>query len=253
MSKRDSVNNSDSPVDEELTESLSAPADEGISLEQLGHAYANLVDVGDDPYDPTPSDESDSEAPAQIDIASEEDDPDACCPVSPASIVEALLFVGHPENEPISSRNIASLMRGVRSNEVEMLVQELNELYAESGCPYHIETLAAGYRMSLTDSFASVRENFYGRVREAKLNQAAIEALATVAYNQPLSRADLKERCDPVQCRAVTQLVRRGLVSAEKEGEKASSTVYRTTNRFLQMFGLTSLKDLPQPHDLDQS
>ena len=241
-------------VDADLTESLSAPADEGISLEQLGEAYANLVGAGDDPYESAGKDEAAQDVPVESQsVAASEDDPDACCPVSPASIVESILFVGHPVNDPISSRNIASLMRGVRSNEVDLLVQELNELYAESGCPYHIETLAAGYRLTLLDEYAAVRENFYGRVREAKLNQAAIEALATVAYNQPLSRADLKERCDAAQRRALTQLVRRGLVSAEKEGEKASSMVYRTTPRFLQMFGLNSLQDLPQPHDLDQS
>lgn len=254
MSNRRNTNN-DTPLEAELSESLSAPTDEGISLEQLGDSYANLIGDGDVPYEAVAELEAEEPSqPFQVQPAeTEENDRDACCPVSPTSILEAILFVGHPENESISSRHIASLMRGVRSNEVELLVRELNDRYDESECPYRIETSAGGYRLVLLDKYAALRENFYGRVREAKLNQAAIEALATVAYHQPISRAELQEKCDPVQRRAVSQLVRRGLVAVEKEGTKSSSMVYRTTNRFLQMFGLTSLGDLPQPHDLDQN
>ena len=54
-------------------------------------------------------------------------DDDAEIPVSPESIIEAILFVGHPGNEPVSSRSIASLMRGVRAAEVESMIQQLNE------------------------------------------------------------------------------------------------------------------------------
>jgi segregation and condensation protein B len=253
MSQRRSTND-EQPVEPELSETLSAPTDEGISLEQLGESYANLAGDGELPYEPTElTDESLSKPFPPAASEPQDDDRDACCPVSPTSIVEAILFVGHPENEPISSRHIASLMRGVRSAEVDLLIQELNECYHEQACPYQIETSASGYRLVLLEKFAVLRENFYGRIREAKLNQAAIEALATVAYNQPIDRAALKQKCDPVQRRAVTQLIRRGLVSVEKQGAQSSSMVYRTTSRFLQMFGLASLNDLPQPHDLEQN
>ncbi len=244
----------------ELGDTLAAPKDEGISLEQLEGSYASLIGDGEEPYEHE-TDQAGSEesiaTPVSLELdvidTSSADDPDVCCPISPTSIVEAILFVGHPENRPISGRHIASLMRGVRSSEIELLVEELNSTYEASGCPYRIERTAGGFQLRLLERFAVLSEGFYGRIREAKLNQAAIEALATVAYGQPITREELKEACDEPQRRAVPQLIRRGLLLAEKQEGRAGAMVYRTTDRFLEMFGLGTLDDLPQPHDLDRN
>jgi segregation and condensation protein B len=237
----------------DLEDALAEPSDEGLSLEQPD-GLDDLAGSGDLPYE---EDEETIPFDRRIDGPSDEpapeNDADACCPISPTSIVEAILFVGDPENRPISARHIASLMRGVRSAEVDLVVGELNETYAEQDCPYRIETSAAGYRLVLLEQHAALRENFYGRVREAKLSQAAIEALATIAYNQPINRDEVKEKCTDIQRRAIAQLVRRGLVAAEKQPAKEGGMVYRTTDRFLTTFGLANLDDLPQPHDLEQN
>ena len=91
---------------------VDVPDDDTLSLEELSHAYARLMQQGEDPYEPPGDDEP---PPAVAD-----DDPAATAyHVTPRAIVEAILFVGHPENEPISARQIADLMRGVGESEVD--------------------------------------------------------------------------------------------------------------------------------------
>ena len=226
-------------------ERLATPQDRGVALSELSDSYSRVLTGGDVPYDDKNRELADREITQAKTSA-------GSSPVSPASIVEAILFVGHPDNQPISARHMASLMRGVRSSEVELLVQELNELYAETDCPYRIESSGTGYRMKLAEKYDPLRENFYGRIRKAKLSQAAIEVLAIIAYHQPLTKAALKQKCDAVQRRAVSQLVRRGLVTLRPGQQGRASATYETSQRFLEMFGLASLLDLPQPHDIDQ-
>jgi segregation and condensation protein B len=173
---------------------------------------------------------------------------DACCPLSPRSIVEAILFVGHPENQPLSSRLIAALMRGVHPAEVDELIEELNASYAADGAPYEIVFQERGYLMQLRPEFDRLRNKFQARIREARLSQAAIEVLALVAYNQPVSR----QRVDQLRGKAsgpiLAQLVRRDLLSVQRDASASRAVCYRTTDRFLDVFGLNDLADLPQPH-----
>ncbi len=95
------------------------------------------------------------------------------CPVTPLSILEAVLFVGRPDNGSIDAETVAGMMRGVRSAEIEQLVAELNEIYAADGHVMRIVASGEGYRMQLAEEFGSTADRFYGRVREIKLTQAA--------------------------------------------------------------------------------
>lgn len=227
------------------------PDDQGLSLEELERAYRDLLDRGDDPYQVEPAPETVGDGlPSAGEIATVDEGgsevEEAVCDVSPCSILEAMLFVGHPENEPLTSEKIASFMRGVRPREIDELVVELNEAYQRERCPYRIESVGAGYRMVLRDEFASLRDKFYGRVKAARLSQAAIDVLAIVAYKQPMTREEVDELRGRPSGSILTQLVRRGLLRMERPHEKPRRPHYRTTDRFLALFGLESIEDLPQ-------
>jgi segregation and condensation protein B len=174
------------------------------------------------------------------------------CPVTPRSILEAMFFVGDRENRPLSAAQAAELMRGVEPSEIPALVQELNGRYAAAGCPYQIVHDGAGYRMSLRKAFYALRDRFLGRVREARLSQAAIDVLAIVAYQQPLGADEVNTMRGKPSTHILAQLVHRGLLRIEREPSKRRSTKYSTTNRFLRLFGLQSLADLPQSEDLQR-
>ncbi|QDU95344.1 SMC-Scp complex subunit ScpB [Lignipirellula cremea] len=228
------------------------PDDQGLSLEDLSQAYAQLIGAGEEPYE-EPKAEDELEEPADVDAEQEEEEPpDDACEVTPRSILEAILFVGHPENESLSSKEIASLMRGVRAEEIDELVLELNQYYTEEGAPYQIASIESGYRLVLRSEFSGVREQFYGRVKDAKLSQATIDVLSLVAYGQPLTKEQLEKSRNKPSGGILNQLVRRGLLRLERTEDKPRKKLYYTTDRFLELFGLDSLNDLPRSQDLER-
>ena len=235
---------------------------QGLSLDELTEAYANLIASGDDPYSQAPdreilhahesdeagpeTDESEPDADLADDqepAVDQEPPDDAPCEVSPRTILEAMLFVGHPQNQPLTSEDVAALMRGVRTQEIGELVVELNRNYDKEGCPYRIESTGPGYRMVLRDEFHSLRDKFYGRTKAAKLSQAAIDVLAIVAYKQPLSREEVDELRGRPSGGLLTQLVRRELLRMERPDTKPRVPRYYTTSRLLNLLGFESPDD----------
>ena len=227
-----------------------AVADEpGISLDQLSQAYAQLLRKGDDPYEP-PVEVHAMEVAEVIEQTEAEPEEDACA-LCPRSIVEAILFVGHPKNEPLTGEQIASLMRGVPAREIDDLVQELNQAYQVQGHPYRIASVGAGYRLELREEYWSLRNVFYGRVREARLSQAAVDVLAIAAYQQGLTRPEIDTLRGRPCGALLAQLVRRRLLRIDRPAKKPRAPRYYTTDRFLELFGLASLEELPQSQDID--
>lgn len=173
------------------------------------------------------------------------------CEVNPRSVVEAILFVGRPDNRAMSARELAAAMRGVSPGEVDAAVRELNSTYDADETPYHIEGTSAGYRLVLHDAFARMRDKFYGRTREAKLSPAAIEALSIIAYNQPVTAHEISELRGAANGAALATLVRRRLVRLDRP-DAGAPPQYVTTERFLKLFGLESLDALPRSEELEK-
>jgi segregation and condensation protein B len=174
------------------------------------------------------------------------------CEISPRSVVEAKLFVGRPDNQAFSARELAAAMRGVSPTEIDGVVNELNALYAADATPYHIERGNAGYRLVLREEFERMRDKLYGRVREAKLSPAAVEVLSIVAYNQPVTVEQINQLRGAASGAVLSTLVRRKLVRLERAGH-AEPPTYWTTDRFLRLFGLESLEALPRSEELAKS
>jgi segregation and condensation protein B len=174
------------------------------------------------------------------------------CEISPRSVVEAMLFVGRPDNGPLSARELAAAMRGVSPKEIDAAVQELNTVYDAEQTPYWIEYTGGGYRLVLRPEFERVRDKFYGRVKEARLSPAALEVLSVLAYNQPATVEQLNELRGAPSGAALATLVRRKLVGVERPVEGGQSQ-YSTTERFLKLFGLGSLSELPRSEELEQA
>ncbi len=229
------------------------PSQEPVSLNELTEAFAQAMGVDPKLEDAPPVEEAAVESPEsdEPEVQSEpvvEDDP---CEISPLSILEAMLFVGDPSNKPLSPAGAAERMRGVEPEEIPRLVEELNRRYTADACPYRIEHLGSGYRFMLRETFQKVRSRFYGRVREARLSQAAVDTLAIVAYEQPLTTEQINRLRGRPCNHVLSQLVRRGLLRIERRHPKRRTASYFTTDRFLKLFGLEKLDDLPRTEDLE--
>jgi segregation and condensation protein B len=179
--------------------------------------------------------------------------PSATCEISPRSVVEAMLFVGRPDNGPLSARELAAAMRGVSPTEIDAAITELNAIYDADGAPYRIFQTNSGYRMVLRDEFERIRDKFYGRVKEARLSPAVMEVLSVLAYNQPATAEQLNELRGAASGAALATLVRRRLVKLEWPANAGGPPQYSTTERFLKLFGLEGLEALPRAEELEKA
>ncbi len=227
----------------------------GISLDELTQAFAQVIKGGDEEYKGVGSLCQDAaaasaiNAPAAAATAPEPPPADDACPISPRTIFEAMLFVGNRDNRPLPPARAAELMRDVTTDEIPSLVDELNRRYAETGAPYHVVGEGDGYRLTLRREFQSLRDRFYGRVREARLSQASIDVLALVAYQQPITADKIGHLRGKPSSHILSHLVRRGLLRIERPEAHRRTAHYHTTDRFLRLFNLESLDDLPRSED----
>jgi segregation and condensation protein B len=165
-------------------------------------------------------------------------------------IIEALLFIG---GAPLTATRACETIRELTPAQFMESIDTLNRAYRKQGRPYAIQTQGQGYTVSLRPRFRPVLEKLYGTVREARLSPAAVDVLALVAYRQPATKLEL-DSLRGMDCGSLLrQLVRRGLVAVLQRGQSNQRDVtYGTTPRFLELFHLRSLDDLPQTQDLQK-
>ncbi len=172
------------------------------------------------------------------------------------SAIEALLLT---MDKPLAAGKIAEAT-GMRdhpgvfpkpSQTIEAAVEVLNEQYERTGRAFRIESVAGGYRVMTLPEFAPAIAAIQGLRESSKLSRAAIETLAIVAYRQPITRVQI-ETIRGVACGEVLRgLMEKNLVTiAGRAEELGRPLLYGTTKRFLEVFGLSAIKDLPPVNDV---
>jgi segregation and condensation protein B len=169
--------------------------------------------------------------------------PDSHARDEPTARLEAVLFLAR---EPLGTRKLAQLAHLADGTEARTLVRRLNRAYDESGCAFRAEEVAGGFQLMSRAKFGSWLRRLYSP-SQLRLSAPALETLAVVAYRQPVLRADV-EAVRGVDCGEILrQLMERDLVrTAGRANELGRPYWYGTTRRFLQVFGLRHLDDLPR-------
>jgi segregation and condensation protein B len=163
------------------------------------------------------------------------------------SVIEAILFAS---DEPLPVNRLAFLVEAA-TKQIHTAIDSLNQKYEAGGHAFRIEKIAGGMQMLTLPQYNGYLRKLL-RVREdSKLSPAALETLAIVAYKQPVIRADV-EAIRGVACGEVLRsLMVKGLVRIVGRAEIVGRPMqYGTTRRFLEVFGLNSLKDLPSIEEL---
>lgn len=154
--------------------------------------------------------------------------------------IEAVLFASP---EPVSARRLA-LALAVPEDVVLQAIQELQARY-EAGGGVVLKQVAGGYQLFTKPEYATVVSRVISGKR-LTLSRGALETLAVIAYNQPVTRSEI-EALRGVNCQAsLDVLLEKGLI--EEVGRKKAvgrPILYGTTDEFLKALGLSSLKDLP--------
>jgi len=148
--------------------------------------------------------------------------------------------------EPLAARRLAAVAELADAAEARRLIERLRDLYAAEGSAFQVEELAGGYQLLTRPEFHPWLVRLRQTAGEPKLTGALLETLAIVAYRQPIMRADL-EAIRGVHCGdALRQLMERGLVRiAGRDDSLGRPVLYGTTKRFMAVFGLRDLRDLP--------
>lgn len=171
-------------------------------------------------------------------------------PPSPEQLIEAMLFVG---GHPLTAAVACAAVRGLTVDRFQEAIDVLNRRYRRQQRPYAVQQRDGGFVLAVTPAHRGLRERLFGGPREARLNQAALDVLAVVAYRQPVGKAEIDAVRGTDSAGVLRQLVRLGLAAVQHRAEAGSREVrYGTTPRFLQVFGLTGLDELPRLGDTQQ-
>ncbi len=165
-------------------------------------------------------------------------------------VLEAILF---SSDAPLSAGKLAQTLGLDSSKPVKLAVQQLNESYGQRQAAYRIEERAGGYQLLTLPQYAQYIQRLTRARDEGRLTPAALETLAIIAYRQPILRVDV-EAIRGVACGEVIRtLMEYNLVKIVGRAEEIGRPMlYGTTRHFLELFGLSSLKDLPQDQQLKE-
>jgi segregation and condensation protein B len=233
----------------EQAEEQVASAFEDLALDELEVVEEDPESAGDEPPGPhgalVADDEADATADDSAEVDGEEGRPTR---LRLRQIVEAALFVG---GTAITSKRLCALLHGEFDlDRIETTLAELDAHYAAQGRPYEIAFGEGGWRLALRPEYERLRDRVYGLgPKEVRLSQEALEVLAFVAYRQPVARSDFERTGRPNAGSVLNQLLRRELIVLER-GAGKQEIRYRTAPRFLELFGLRHLDDLPRAADV---
>jgi segregation and condensation protein B len=164
-------------------------------------------------------------------------------------IVEALIL---SSSEPLPAAKIAEIVPYCDAGQAKDLVNELNTEYADQDRAFEIWEVAGGFQIRTRAEFSGYLQKLQ-KERALRLSQAALETLAIIAYRQPVTRAEIEDVRGVDAGATVKSLLERHLIRIAGQREvPGRPMLYGTTRRFLEVFGLERLKDLPSLRELDE-
>ncbi len=158
--------------------------------------------------------------------------------------VEAALLT---TDRPMTAAKLSDLLGGLGAKAIQDAADQLNQVYEKSGRSFRIEKVAGGLQVLTLPQYADVLSELHKNRAQTRLSPAAMETLAIVAYQQPIMRAQI-ESIRGVACGEVLRsLMERHMVKIVGRAEEIGRPMlYGTTKGFLEVFGLSNLKDLPK-------
>jgi segregation and condensation protein B len=165
------------------------------------------------------------------------------------TVVEAVLFAS---DESLTDARLAKIVE-TSVKQVRQCIKNLNEKYQANNNAFRIEQIAGGYQMLTLSTYNYWLKKLLRVRSDSKLSPAALETLAIIAYKQPVIRADIEAIRGVAAGEVIRTLCYKGLVKIVGRAEiLGRPMLYGTTKKFLEVFGLNTLKDLPKIEELRQ-
>ncbi len=163
--------------------------------------------------------------------------------LSKLTVLEVVLFLAR---EPLSTRKLAKLAKLADGTEARTLLKKLARRYDQQERALQLVEVAGGFQLLTRSHLAPWIGRLHGEALEVRLSAPALETLSVVAYQQPVVRAEI-EAIRGVQCGEILRvLMERDLLRiVGRADELGRPFLYGTTKKFLQVFGLRRLDQLP--------
>ena len=159
------------------------------------------------------------------------------------AILETLLFVSH---DPVTVDRLATVLEGVPKAEIKQTLRSLQQDFEATGRGLQIVEVAGGFQIVTRPDYGPWIKRFEKSKPAPKLTRSALEALAIIAYKQPIVRAEIEQIRGVETSGVLHTLLERKLVRmVGRKDMPGRPILYGTTKNFLQHFGLRDLSELP--------
>jgi len=165
------------------------------------------------------------------------------------NIIESLLFVAE---EPLTIDRLKKIIAGAQSPELRGALDELAADYETRQGGFYLNHVAGGYQIRTRPEYKEWIKRML-QPKPLRLSKAALETLAIIAYKQPVIRSDV-EHIRGVDCGGVLRVLleRKFIRVLGRKEIPGRPLIYATTKRFLEVFDLKNLKDLPTPKEIEE-
>ncbi len=162
--------------------------------------------------------------------------------------VEGILFISEGVVKPGEITSALS----ITERKLDEIIKLLEMEYIDENRGFIIRRIAGGFKMYSNPSISEVLSNFVKSNIRSYISQAALETLSIICYKQPVTRTQIAEirgvRADSV----VLTLLEKGLIKeAGKLKEQGNPMTYKVSERFMEILGLESVKELPPLKDFN--
>jgi len=164
-------------------------------------------------------------------------------------IVEALIFAS---DSPVQEKRIKNIVEELSISKIQNIVEELNADYEASQNAFQIARIGGGYLFVTRPQFSKHIKKYYKGRSKSRLSRAGLEALAIVAFKQPISRPEIDAIRGVNSDGVVKNLLERNLIYISGRSENLGRPLlYSTTPEFLQYVGVNDVSELPKPKEIE--
>jgi segregation and condensation protein B len=165
------------------------------------------------------------------------------------NIIESLLFAA---DEPLTIDRLKKILIDAETQAIRQALDELRADYEARQGGFFLKEVAGGYQIRTRPDYKDYIRRLL-QPRPQRLSKAALETLAIIAYKQPVIRSDV-EHIRGVDCGGVLRVLleRQFIRVLGRKDIPGRPLIYATTKRFLEVFDLKNLKDLPTPKEIEE-
>ncbi len=165
------------------------------------------------------------------------------------NIIESLLFVAE---EPLTVDRLKRILTQADTNEIRSALNDIAADYDARKGGFYLHEVAGGYQIRTRPEYSTWIKRLI-QPRPLRLSKAALETLAIIAYKQPVIRSDI-EHIRGVDCGGVLRVLleRKFIRVLGRKEIPGRPLIYATTRRFLEVFDLKTLRDLPTPKEIEE-